>query len=171
MNWQMRVKNIVLILSFIVYVLQGFSQIPQAIEVMGCGPEDGIWERYSGTLGPDVAALNSVCGCYNKAGSTDVLYVKDTLTLYAIYVATSSSGTPGNGCGTAVVLDPIAHFVDSKNSKDCDFSEFTGFSTCSITETTISVSSIPTLGEWGLIILGLFLAIFGLVAVRQRHLV
>ena len=30
------------------------------------------------------------------------------------------------------------------------------------------VNTIPTLGQWGLIILGLFLSIFGLVAIRQK---
>jgi len=183
-------KQIFCFLSLVLFDYSVAAQLPPAIEIVESVPGDcfggatnGIYVKYTGTVAPAITTANAGwvadmdCGCYNEVASSDVLTIFDFGISARLMVWFSTDGVVGNGCETATAV-MIGSSLANNDKNNCVFGDFNGTDnggavpSCVITlnPTTpppITPSVIPTLSEWGLVILCLVFLIFGIIGVRK----
>jgi len=80
-------------------------------------------------------------------------------------------GTVGNGCGTANGNGGAGGIMTrTPKTQNCNLDgfELVNSINCQVDVIPTYRNNIPTLSQWGLIVLGIFMVIFGVVAIRQR---
>lgn len=132
----------------VLLLFSGVSVYSQAtiLEVSGCSNT-----TFNGTYVQDENMGD--CGCYE--GINGVIFASGGF--WSFTDASTDCGTLGNGISTAiatVAADPNA----------CDITFASGLTGCTFT-TRIAV---PTMSQWGVIVLALSLSIFGMLASRGR---
>ena len=131
-------------------VLIGFNLVGQDILISNCG---GISDQYAGEYlrGPDFNDAGGLCHCYEKEGGGIIYW-----DFGKWEVASGGNCTDGY----------LTQGKPIHNGTDC--TDFWNFTTTFECEITALPDNIPTLSQWGLIILGLCFFILGLVAIRQK---
>jgi len=157
------------------------AQSLEVIEILGsppCNIQDffGRYTKHSGSLSPIVESKlqsnGSFCDCYNHKSSSSILFIGSDATMDFVVVY-ALPGTIGNGCGTANGNGGAGGIMTrTPKTQNCSLEgfELEMAINCQVEVIPTYGNNIPTLSQWGLIILGFFLSIFGIIAVRQRSI-
>jgi len=175
------VKYIIFLFAFFLSANIGFAQLPDIFDLeLDCpsANDEELWDgRYikSETVSPVVSQLGGGidCGCWDRQGTDDIL----TVISAGVFLFVHSEDVIG-GCANANSVGAGGSISLENPSGDCVLENFDGIIVDSqtvgctnFTLTAVNVDPVPTLSQWGLIILGLFLIIFGVVEISQRRLV
>jgi hypothetical protein len=165
-----------------------YSQTLEIIEISGessCTidgndftPFFGKYTKHTGSLSPVVedqfASNNSFCSCYNQEGTSTILYFGSNGNIDFVIVQ-PFFGTPGNGCGTGSTsnvrpIQPIPFLTRSPQTGMCDLDGFEVIDQvdCEIEVIPTYSNPIPTLSQWGLILIAFLLLIVGIIAIKNK---
>ena len=157
---------------FIVFMLSinyGSSQIgPDIFTIQGIGDPAGIEGFLTGTwVRSDFVSQDfDGCSCYEKQGE-DILLWKNQQDYWVAasgeakcedYLSAINIIGPGFGTGVSCDITDI-DFIDSVDSGGL----------LDLSGLYIIVGAIPSLSEWGIITLSIFIMIIGVVSIRQRR--
>ena len=126
--------------------------------------------KYTGGVLTGLLVGPADCGCWDKEGANELIYVHSSQQDGNNYLAhiNFSSGT---GCGDAAGMAEV-RTLSIGDIDDCFFSGFSAdeLQSCTLSITPISTAPIPTLGQWGLICLMFSALIVGTVVARKHKM-
>ena len=129
-------------------------------------PANGTITIYSGQDATG-AVLFTASGNYGTGTGTTGVAVSSSVSTTGVW---SGDGiTTDNGDGTAVFMVDMMNGTYTSTYTYTDLSGCVTTATCDIEVSDCPEPDIPTVGEWGLIILGLLMSIAAVVGIRQRR--